>query len=299
MVRVIQPSFAVIELYLLIFKRCIYFSTLTWLFLTIIISSFSESLLASEYPAFLREKFRILLLAPHEGHITFSIKEGDYVKANQVLFIVNDPILPIQLKKARLALKHADANLTKLITQKQIEDKEASLKLQKQESLHRAGSLSDDAWEIAKIDIEVRKQIKPENIILGKIAVEQAKNEVDLVNQTIKDLLVVNPADGVISRIIIQNNEWTKPSQRLAEIIGVNPLIIYLNLPYEKVTIVKKMKKIPMTVQKGGKLFKVSGHIRSIAGEIDAITQTIQIQLELPNKNHLFLPGMKVNILLP
>jgi RND family efflux transporter MFP subunit len=77
-----------------------------------------------------------------------------------------------------------------------------------------------------------------------------------------------------------------------------DPLRVYVNVPQTYAQLIKVGQKVAITqTELPGKRF--DGEIVRTAGSIDTTTRTMQVEINLPNKNAMLLPGAFVQVALP
>lgn len=171
-----------------------------------------------------------------EGYLSqIFFREGDSVKAGQVLFTIENIAQPEQLVNAETnyeyALSNARANspvLNQLLAQKkQIENKlkTDSLNFVRHQKLVKSGAVSQVDYEKAKVSYENSLQdlISVNNEISdtkNKLDLEVSKNRANLATQqnTSSYYKIVAASDGVIFEIQKQRGELVKRGEPLAEI---------------------------------------------------------------------------------
>jgi RND family efflux transporter MFP subunit len=77
-----------------------------------------------------------------------------------------------------------------------------------------------------------------------------------------------------------------------------DPLRVYINVPQSSAQLVKRGQKAIVTqTELAGKTFE--GEVVRTSGSIDATTRTMQVEITLPNKDGVLMPGAYVQVSLP
>jgi RND family efflux transporter MFP subunit len=77
-----------------------------------------------------------------------------------------------------------------------------------------------------------------------------------------------------------------------------DPLRVYINVPQSSAQLVKRGQKAIVTqTELAGKAFE--GEVVRTSGSIDAATRTMQVEITLPNKDGVLMPGAYVQVSLP
>ncbi len=112
---------------------------------------------------------------------------------------------------------------------------------------------------------------------------------------------VVAPFAGTIIRRnvdvgdLIDAGNAARPMFQLAQ---TDPLRVYINVPQSYAQLVKTGQPVVVTqTELRGQEFK--GQVARTAGSIDTSTRTMQVEVALPNKDGVLLPGSYVNVALP
>lgn len=113
---------------------------------------------------------------------------------------------------------------------------------------------------------------------------------------------VVAPFAGVITRrnvdvgdLIDAGGAASRPLFLLAQ---TDPLRVYVNVPQAYAQLVKPGQAVVVT-QSELRGQKFSGQVARTAASIDTATRTMQVEIALPNKDGLLLPGAYVQVALP
>jgi RND family efflux transporter MFP subunit len=110
---------------------------------------------------------------------------------------------------------------------------------------------------------------------------------------------VTAPFAGVITRRNIDVGDLIDSSGKaLFVLTQMDPLRIYVNVPQSYAQLVKPGQKVVVTQSElRGQSF--SGEVARTAGSIDAATRTMQVEINLRNKDGILLPGAYVQVSLP
>jgi HlyD family secretion protein len=189
-----------------------------------------------------------------------TIKEGDRVKAGDLLLELDHDLLDIQLRQAEARVQQADAQLKLLISGARKEDiqvaeltlKQAKINLdQAKEDKDRYTSLYetrtitkkqyDDAvsrydislaqYNSAKENLDKIKTIsRPEDIQSARANLRSLEAGADMLKKNIEDSKVYAPTDGFVSKKFVEEGEIVSPQSSLLKISNLESvdLVIYL-----------------------------------------------------------------------
>jgi RND family efflux transporter MFP subunit len=111
---------------------------------------------------------------------------------------------------------------------------------------------------------------------------------------------IVAPFDGVITRRNVDVGDLIDAggSRPLFLLAQTDPLRVYVNVPQSYAQLVKAGQPVVVTqAELRGQSFK--GEVARTSGAIDAATRMMQVEVSLPNREGLLLPGAYVQVSLP
>lgn len=256
---------------------------------------------AETFSTFLRENFKMDLSATQEGPIFLYVEEGARVKKGQVLFGGETKELELNVTLAELQWQQAKVNLKKVLNPLTGQELEfETLQFEQKKSLFKAGGLSEDAFRLVQAEYQLKtRESRPEDIAIAKLGAETKQLQLKLSQEALSKATFKAPLPGRVNKLHVQHNEWVKPGQKVLELININPLYVVVNTPLIKVSKLSIDTKTTVEVSFGGKKIETYGTIRFISDEVDAVTQTVRIRIEISNHDNRFKPGMLANVGLP
>jgi RND family efflux transporter MFP subunit len=109
---------------------------------------------------------------------------------------------------------------------------------------------------------------------------------------------VVAPFAGVITRRNVDVGDLIDSSKPLFTLAQTDPLRVYVNVPQAYAQLVKPGQAVNITqAELRGRAF--AGQIVRTAGSIDTGTRTLQVEVSLPNRDGVLMPGAYVQVALP
>jgi membrane fusion protein, multidrug efflux system len=210
----------------------------------------------------------------------YYVKEGDYVKAN-------DPLLLIDPRPYEIALKKAEANLIK---------DQASLKFS-EEQVARNKTLVNEEY-VSKLNFQqFQSQV---DINKGQILSDEA--DIATAKLNLEWTKPVSPIDGKISERFVNlgNLVLAGDTKVLTDIRQIDPADISFNIPQgDYIKLTQKRNDLPLKFlaylpQKSDA--PREGNIYFIDNHFDTNTGTIRLKGTIPNKDDFFLPGQFVKV---
>ncbi|WP_051710494.1 efflux RND transporter periplasmic adaptor subunit [Andreprevotia chitinilytica] len=214
-------------------------------------------------------------LRPQDAGIlrTIHFKEGDDVKAGQLLFSIDD-------REAASSLQKMDAN----IVQYQAQLSQANRDLARSQELAAKGFVSATAIDAAQAKVDTLK---------AQIAAARADSTGARV--TLSYRRIVAPFAGRTGALNAYPGSLVQPgsTQPLVTLTQLDPISVRFSVPENDLTAVRVAQAngpVNVSVQLGQD--KLSGKLTFIDNTIDSTSGTIAMKAEFANPKHLLWPGM-------
>ena len=219
---------------------------------------------------------------------TVYFKEGDSVKAAQVLVRQDDAVEQIQLAQ----LEAASEDTT------QIQASEASLAqkridLKKLEKAAAQNAATELEVEHAKLNVKMAEL----SLQLAKFEHEQAKRKHNELKVQIEKMRLKSPIDGKIENIHVETGESINALADVVQVVQIDPLWIDVPVPLIKATALSSGKTAKVIFPNPNKA-SLEGRIIYIAAVADAASSTLRVRIEVPNKSNR-PAGEHVEIIFP
>jgi RND family efflux transporter MFP subunit len=202
---------------------------------------------------------------------------GSHVTKGEVLAVIESPEVDQQLSQAEAARQQAAASLA--LAKSTVERWEALRKkdvVSQQELDERRSGATQAVANLAAADANVAR-----------------------LRQLQGFTRVLAPFDGVITRRNVEVGDLVDSSGKaLFVLTQMDPLRIYVNVPQSYAQLVRAGQKVVVTqAELRGRAF--NGEVARTAGAIDPSTRTMQVEINLPNRDGTLLPGAYVQVDLP
>src|SRR5579863_807060 len=217
---------------------------------------------------------------------------GDHVKKGQVLAIIETPELDAELSAARAQLKTSEAQ----VAARQAEAEFSKTTNERWRDSPK-GVVSEQERESKKADYESANA----RLFAANAQVALDKSKVEQYTALAQFKQVVAPFDGTITerKIDIGNlvtagsGSTTTPLYRMAQ---TDPLRIFVDVPQSAAGELMRAG-VPAEIRAAGAVGGVfSGKIVRSAESINAQARTMRVEVDMPNADHLLVPGMYVNV---
>ena len=218
------------------------------------------------------------IAARSSGYVQRWTKDiGSQVTRGEVLAVIESPEVDQQLSQAEAARQQAAASLA--LAKSTVERWEALRKkdvVSQQELDERRSGATQAVANLAAADANVAR-----------------------LRQLQGFTRVLAPFDGVITRRNVEVGDLVDSSGKaLFVLTQMDPLRIYVNVPQSYAQLVRAGQKVVVTqAELRGRAF--NGEVARTAGAIDPATRTMQVEINLPNRDGSLLPGAYVQVDLP
>lgn len=215
-------------------------------------------------------------------------KEGEWVKAGQVLIQQDDAVEQIQLAQ----LEAASEDTT------QIQASEASLAQKRVDLIKLEKAAANNAAtelevEYAKLNVTMAEL----SLQLAEFEHEQAKRKYNEVKVQIEKMRMKSPIDGRIENIHVETGESINALADVVRVVQIDPLWIDVPVPLVKATALSYGKTAKVMFPDPNRV-SLEGRIIYIAAVADAASSTLRVRIEVPNKSNR-PAGEHVEIIFP
>jgi RND family efflux transporter MFP subunit len=156
-------------------------------------------------------------------------------------------------------------------------------------------------FQLAKTAFERWKRLRAEDAVSQQELDEKTAlfRQTEAVLKRLRDLqsfgTVVAPFDGTITRRNVNmgdlvNSGNVGTAQAMFSMANVDKLHVYVYLPQDRVGQIKVGDEVLIT-QNSAPDKPVKGVIARTAGAIDALTRSLQVDIEIPNEGRVLMPG--------
>ncbi len=249
------------------------------------------------------------------------VKEGEAVKAGQVLIKLEQKDVVSQVNQAQAGYESALAHLSSLeegqlpqqiaqlesaVNQAETNYKNAKENYDRMKVLLDQGAISQQQFEgielqynVAKEQYEsaktqltlTREKTAPESISAAQAQVKQAEAGVSAAKTALDNCFITSPIDGTVGAITATIGELASPGYPVATVGNLNSVEIQINVTEDRVNNLKTGQEAEVTVDAASdSIFK--GKIVSISPFKDPRTQVYPVKILVPNEKGLLKSGM-------
>ncbi len=180
--------------------------------------------------------------------VALSVKEGERVKAGQLLLRIDDEIILKDINEVKLALE-----LAKTVFERQ-----------------------QNLWE-KNIGSEIQ-------LLEAKNKKESLEAKYSKLQSQLGKARVTAPVNGTVENIRVKIGEMAKPGMLLMNVLNLDQIIVKADVPERYVGKVHKGDEVSISFPATKEMRK--GVINSVGNLINPANRTFRVEVELPNKDH-------------
>ncbi len=246
--------------------------------------------LQSTYPATIKGVQDVEIRPKVSGFITkLCVKEGQSVKAGQLLFVIDNVTYAAAVRQAKAAVNSAKAQLNT-----------ARLTYNNSEKLFKNNVIGSYELQSAKNSME-------------SAAAQLAQAEASYVSakQNLDFCYVTSPASGVIGDLPYRVGALVSASsqQALTTVSNISTMQVYFSMTEKDLLSMTKtaggihaaIKDYPAVKLQlaDGTIYNQPGHVATVSGVIDPTTGSVSMRADFPNPDHLLKSGGSGSIVVP
>jgi len=217
---------------------------------------------------------------------------GDRVTRNQLIAELDDEEYNQQVRQAEADLQVVQANLEESLSSLNVAGRE----LERIQELHKKGISADSELDAAKgafTTQESRHKVAQAQVAHRKAAIEAAKLRLSYTK------IRATWEDGSSSRVVgerfVHEGTMLTANAPILSILEINPLLAVIHITDKDYFRIKKEQNAFISTDViPGKT--VSGKIVRIAPLLQETSREARVEIEMPNPEELFKPGMFINV---
>ncbi|WP_296972394.1 efflux RND transporter periplasmic adaptor subunit [Tepidanaerobacter sp. EBM-38] len=249
------------------------------------------------------------------------VKEGETVKAGQVIIRLEQKDVASQVNQAQAAYEAALAQLSSLengqlpqqIAQlesavnqaeanfnnakenyermKVLFEQEAITK-QQFEGIELQYSIAKEQYESAKTQLALTKEkTAPESLSMAKAQVKQAEAMLTAANTALDNCLITSPIDGVVGAISATVGQLVSAGYSVATVGNLNSVEIQINVTEDRISGLKVGQEAEVTVDTASDSV-LKGEVISVSPFKDSRSQVYPVKILVQNEKNLLKSGM-------
>jgi RND family efflux transporter MFP subunit len=202
-------------------------------------------------------------------------KEGDVVKAGQVLIQQDDAV-----EQAQLAQAKAQSEDTTQIRASEASLAQKSVDLKKLEKAAASNAATALEVEHAKLDVTIAEL----SLELAKFEHGQAGRKYEEQKARVENMRLKSPVDGRIEKIHVEVGESVNALADVVQVVQIDPFWIDVPVPLIK-AMALKCGGIAKVQFPEPQIDTIEGSIIYVGAVADAASGTLRVRVEVPNKS--------------
>ena len=246
--------------------------------------------LQTTYPATIRGMQDVEIRPKVSGFITkLCVKEGQAVKAGQLLFVIDNVTYAAAVRQAKAAVNSAKTQLNT-----------ARLTYNNNEKLFKNNVIGSYELQSAK-----------NNMQAAAAALAQAEASYVSAKENLSYCYVTSPASGVIGDLPYRVGALVSASsqQPLTTVSNISTMQVYFSMTEKELldmtktagglhTAIKDYPAVKLQLA-DGTIYDHPGRVATVSGVIDATTGSVSMRADFPNPQHLLKSGGSGSIVVP
>ena len=246
--------------------------------------------LQTTYPATIRGMQDVEIRPKVSGFLTkLCVKEGQAVKAGQLLFVIDNVTYAAAVRQAKAAVNSAKAQLNT-----------ARLTYNNNEKLFKNNVIGSYELQSAK-----------NNMQAAAAALAQAEASYVSAKENLSYCYVTSPASGVIGDLPYRVGALVSASsqQPLTTVSNISTMQVYFSMTEKELldmtktagglhTAIKDYPAVKLQLA-DGTIYDHPGRVATVSGVIDATTGSVSMRADFPNPQHLLKSGGSGSIVVP
>ena len=255
----------------------------------VIVIFFSVMIQAQEYIGIIKPIYDIELSALVEGKVEkLFVKEGDRVKKGDKLLKIDDTLQKLEMDRREIIWK----DRSQVIFAQKNEKILKSLLSSTRKLYNKTKAVSRDnlrALEMKYYTSQGDVQARIENEKKEKIEYDIAKN-------VLSQYITLSPIDGIVTKIIRHESEWTKRGEVLFRMVNTDLCFLEINVDERCSKSLKSGDAIEFKIEIEDKIIVVKAEVAFISPVADNSSGLVRLKIEFDNRSSKITPGISASI---
>ncbi|MBT2323456.1 efflux RND transporter periplasmic adaptor subunit [Variovorax paradoxus] len=149
----------------------------------------------------------------------------------------------------------------------------------------------------AKMKLQGLQSAAEVEVELAAANVNKAQSQIRIFDAQVAQCAFVAPFAGKVARVHVKVGQGVNPGAPVVELVGSGPLKARMNVPSQWLAWLKLGDRLEGTVDETGGACELK--VTRVAGRVDAVSQTVEIETELAGASGQVLPGMSGQVRAP
>ena len=149
----------------------------------------------------------------------------------------------------------------------------------------------------AKMKLQGLQSAAEVEVELAAANVNKAQSQIRIFDAQLGQCAFVAPFAGKVARVHVKVGQGVNPGAPVVELVGSGPLKARMNVPSQWLAWLKPGERLEGMVDETGSACELK--VTRVAGRVDAVSQTVEIETELASAGGQVLPGMSGQVRAP
>jgi RND family efflux transporter MFP subunit len=149
----------------------------------------------------------------------------------------------------------------------------------------------------AKMKLQGLQSAAEVEVELAAANVNKAQSQIRIFDAQLAQCAFVAPFAGKVARVHVKVGQGVNPGAPVVELVGSGPIKARMNVPSQWLAWLKPGERLEGVVDETGSACELK--VTRVAGRVDAVSQTVEIETELASASGQVLPGMSGQVRAP
>ena len=222
------------------------------------------------------------VLAKTPGRVqSISVKLGDVVKKDQVLFSLDKSDMQASYNQAVAGLKMAEANYQ--VNKDRLDN--AKIQLDRYKQLYEIGAIS-----LAELE-QMELQASDASLMTVEAQLDQARAQYQAAAKSYNDLDVKSPIEGMVTALSVRVGDMATNAAPVAMVVDMDKVYVEVSVSEKVINSIDSSQEVQVEIASAFS-GKVKGQIDGLSLAADARTGKYMLKINIDNEDHLIKPGM-------
>lgn len=218
-----------------------------------------------------------------------TVEEGDSVEKGQIIAVVDHESIEAQVNQAKAALITAEAQRT----QAQVALSQTEKDLERLRNLYAEGATSKQSLD--KIEADYKGLVAQHELAQARVDQSQAGLNQALIQ--LSECFITAPISGVIAQKFLEEGDMAMITRPIFAIMDVDVVKLKADLAERYIRQVHNGTEAALEVDAyPDNAFQ--GQVTKVSPVLNVVNRTVQLEITIPNPDHLLKPGMFARIAL-
>jgi HlyD family secretion protein len=218
-----------------------------------------------------------------------TVEEGDSVEKGQIIAVVDHESIEAQVNQAKAALTTAEAQRT----QAQVALSQTEKDQERLRNLYAEGATSKQSLD--KIEADYKSLVAQHELAQARVDQSQAGLNQALIQ--LSECFITAPISGVIAQKFLEDGDMAMVTRPIFTLMDVDVVKVKADLVERYLTQVHNGTEAALDVDAyPDKAFR--GQVTKVSPILNVVNRTAQLEITIPNPDHLLKPGMFARIAL-